>query len=109
MPGGSGTEIVLPGRVISRDRLSVLHVIAPGDVGGAERVVHTLATGQHRAGHQVRVVAVLANGADRHPFLAPLDYAGLATIAARVHPCCYRRVGPADDALWRRLSSVVAR
>jgi glycosyltransferase involved in cell wall biosynthesis len=89
--------------VISRDRLSVLHVIAPGDVGGAERVVHTLATGQHRAGHQVRVVAVLANGADRHPFLVPLDKAGLETIPLRVPPRAYGRERTAIEELCRRL------
>ena len=81
----------------------MLHVIAPGDVGGAERVVHTLATGQHRAGHQVRVVAVLANGADRHPFLAPLDNAGLETIPLRVPPRAYGRERTAIEELCRRL------
>jgi len=80
----------------------VLHVIAPGDVGGAERVVHTLATGQHQAGHQVRVVAVLANGADRHPFLAPLDKAGVETIPLRVPPRAYRRERTAIEELCRR-------
>jgi glycosyltransferase involved in cell wall biosynthesis len=89
--------------VISRDRLSVLHVIAPADAGGAERVVHTLATGQHRAGHQVRVVAVLANGADRHPFLAPLDKTGVETIPLRVPPRAYGRERTAIEELCRRL------
>ena len=87
----------------SRDRLSVLHVIAPADVGGTERVVHTLATGQHQAGHQVRVVAVLGNGADRHPFLVPLDEAGVETIPLRVHPRAYGRERTAIEELCRRL------
>lgn len=87
----------------SRDRLSVLHVIAPGDVGGAERVVHTLATGQHRAGHDVWVVAVLTNGADRHPFLAPLEQAGVETIPLRVPPRAYGRERTEIAELCRRL------
>ncbi len=81
----------------------MVHVIAPGDVGGAERVVHALATGQHRAGHRVRVVAVLANGADRHPFLARLEQAGVETIPLPVPPRAYIRERSAIAELCRRL------
>lgn len=81
----------------------MLHVIAPAAVGGAERVVQTLATGQHQAGHQVRVVAVLANGADPHPFLVPLDQAGVETIPLRVPPRAYGRERNAIEELCRRL------
>jgi len=81
----------------------VVHVIAPGDVGGAERVVHALATGQHRAGHRVRVVAVLANGADRHPFLARLEQASVETIPLPVPPRAYIRERSAIAELCRRL------
>jgi len=81
----------------------VLHVIAPGVVGGAERVVHALAIGRHRAGLGVRVVAVLASGADRHPFLAPLEQAGVETIPLRVHPRAYVRERTAIADLCRRL------
>src|SRR5438105_3959908 len=91
MPGDTGTELVLLGAVTSRERLAVLHVIAPGDVGGAERVVHTLATGQHRAGHRVAVATVLGNGADRQLFLAPLDQAGVETMTLRISPRAYGR------------------
>ena len=103
MPGGSGTELVPGGRVRSRERLSVVHVIAPADVGGAERVVHALAIGRHRAGLGVRVVAVLASGADRHPFLAPLEQAGVETIPLRVHPRAYGRERTAIAELCRRI------
>ena len=81
----------------------MLHIIAPGDVGGAERVVHALAIGQHQAGHRVRVVAVLVNGADRHPFLAPLEQAGVETIPLRVRPRAYGRERTAIAELCRRL------
>src|SRR5205823_2230096 len=72
-------------------------------VGGAERVVHALAIGRHRAGLGVRVVAVLASGADRHPFLAPLEQAGVETIPLRVHPRAYVRERTAIADLCRRL------
>ena len=81
----------------------MLHVIAPGDVGGAERVVHTLATGQHRAGHRVAVAAVLGNGTDRQLFLAPLDRAGVETMTLRISPRAYGRERAAIVELCRRL------
>ena len=81
----------------------MLHVIAPGDVGGAERVVHTLATGQHRAGHRVAVATVLGNGADRQLFLAPLDQAGVETMTLRISPRAYGRERAAIVELCRRL------
>jgi glycosyltransferase involved in cell wall biosynthesis len=81
----------------------VLHLIAPGNVGGAERVVHALATGQHQTGHRVRVVAVLANGADRHPFLGPLDRAGVETIPLRIPARAYGRERSTIAELCRRL------
>ncbi|HEX7090785.1 MAG TPA: glycosyltransferase [Longimicrobiales bacterium] len=61
-------------------RLSILHVLAPARVGGLERVVHALAIGQHRAGHDVRVAAVLEPGAEEHPFVRPLEDAGVPVV-----------------------------
>ena len=37
----------------------ILHVAAPSDVGGLERVVQGLAREQRRAGHDVHVAAIL--------------------------------------------------
>ena len=73
-------KLVLGAAVTGPDRLSVLHLIAPGDVGGAERVVQALACGQHRAGHRVAVAAVLSNraGTNAHSFFAPLARASRA-------------------------------
>jgi glycosyltransferase involved in cell wall biosynthesis len=50
----------------------ILHIIAPGDVGGAERVVQTLAGGHREQGHRVAVVAVMDEERPDHPFLTPL-------------------------------------
>jgi len=71
-------------------------------VGGAERVVHALATGQRHAGHDVRVVAVLGNGAGP-AFLAPLDRVGVETIPLRIPPRAYRRERSEFLELCRRL------
>jgi glycosyltransferase involved in cell wall biosynthesis len=66
------------------DRYSVLHVVAPGEVGGLERVVHALAVGQHRRGNRVMVAAVLSPAAEEdHDFLRPLRVAGVEVTALR--------------------------
>lgn len=63
------------------DALRVLHVLAPGSVGGLESVVLALASGHARAGHVVRVACVLPQGTgDEHPFVAALAVAGVAAI-----------------------------
>jgi glycosyltransferase involved in cell wall biosynthesis len=58
------------------DPLSILHVTQAAPVGGLERVVHALALGQHRRGHEVRVAAVAGEGAPRL-FGRPLEEAGV--------------------------------
>jgi glycosyltransferase involved in cell wall biosynthesis len=61
--------------------LSIVHVVAPGPVGGLERVVQALATGHARQGHDVSVISLLVPGqAAGHPFAEPLRPAGV-----RVH------------------------
>jgi len=72
-------------------RLSILHVLAPSPVGGLERVVHALAIGHHRAGHDVHVAAVLDRGAVDHPFLIPLREAGVAVSPILLGPRAYLR------------------
>ena len=57
----------------------VLHIAAPAEFGGLERVVQALALGFRGLGHDVHVVPVVtAAGADRS-FLAPLTGAGVHT------------------------------
>lgn len=61
----------------------ILHVLAPAEFGGLERVVQSLAAGHLRLGHQVHVAVVLSAGSDpdRHPFAAPLR-----ALEVPVHP-----------------------
>jgi glycosyltransferase involved in cell wall biosynthesis len=56
--------------------LSIMHVLAPGEVGGLESVVRSLASAQQRAGHRVLVACVLES-ASPHPYVASLVEAGL--------------------------------
>ncbi len=59
-------------------QLSILHVLAPADVGGLETVVRSLAVGHTAMGHSVEIAAVLT--ASTNPFVQEARTAGL-----RVH------------------------
>ena len=69
--------------------LSILHVTAPGEVGGLERVVQGLAIGHHRAGHRVRVAVFVEAERDIGGFLEPLERAAVDTRVSRLHPRAY--------------------
>ena len=73
------------------DRLSVLHVLAPAQIGGLERVVHALAAGHMRRGHRVTVLASLSGPRDVHPFTEGLREAGVDVREAWVSARAYRR------------------
>ncbi len=66
-------------------RLRILHALAPGEIGGLERVVQALAAAQREAGHDARVAAVLDRGREDHPFLPPLR-ASEVPVHARAFP-----------------------
>ena len=57
----------------TRSRTGVLHVIAPGDVGGAESVVRVLATAQRSLGARVEVAAIVQSKDAAGGFLAEID------------------------------------
>jgi hypothetical protein len=48
--------------------LSILHVLASGEVGGLESVVRALAVGLSQRGHDVSVIAILDLEPVPHPF-----------------------------------------
>lgn len=58
-------------------RLRILHVTAPAEVGGLERVVQGLAVGQRQQGHDAHVVAVVGRDDTPTAFLEPLRRAGV--------------------------------
>ena len=61
----------------------VLHVVAPGDVGGLESVVGMLAAGHRRAGLDVRIAAVLSGGGG-DAYVERLRASGVPVTAVRV-------------------------
>ena len=88
----------------ARDRMSVLHVLAPGEEGGLESVVRALAIGQRGRGHAVRVAAVVDAGCLEHPFVASLDEAGVETATLAIPSRAYFREGAFVADLCRRHS-----
>jgi glycosyltransferase involved in cell wall biosynthesis len=85
----------------------VLHIIAPGQIGGMERVVQLLTHEQARAGDDVHVAAVLERATRDHALLADLVAGGVT-----VHPIvlpgrAYWRERAAIRALGRRLRPAV--
>jgi glycosyltransferase involved in cell wall biosynthesis len=62
------------------DPLAIVHIVAPGEVGGTESVIRGLAIGHHRQGHQVHVIGVVELEPQVHPYLRSLSDAGV-----RVH------------------------
>ncbi len=61
--------------------LSILHILAPGQVGGLESVVALLASGQARAGHAVRVAAIVTPESSAEQWLTSLRATGVHTAA----------------------------
>jgi glycosyltransferase involved in cell wall biosynthesis len=59
------------------DRLTILHVTAPAQVGGLERVVEALTVGHAEAGHSVHVIAVVDSAEHADRFLRPLVSRGV--------------------------------
>ncbi len=67
----------------------ILHVVAPAEVGGLERVVQALAIGHREKGHDVRIVVVLDEDGLGHPFLAPLRRTGVQVFPLPLAPRRY--------------------
>ena len=70
---------------------SILHLCAPAEVGGLERVVQGLSSESVTQGHRVTVAAVLQPGADASGFLEPLRQAGVDTVRIEVRGRGYLR------------------
>ena len=64
--------------------VSVLHVLAPGPVGGLEAVVPGLTLGARGSAVEARVAAVIPPGQLDHAFLAPFRNAGVEVFAIEV-------------------------
>lgn len=71
--------------------LSILHIAAPGPIGGLERVLQTLPVGQCRRGHRVRVALVVGPTDGRGALVAPLLDAGVEVDMLRLPARAYLR------------------
>jgi glycosyltransferase involved in cell wall biosynthesis len=81
----------------------IVHLVAPGEFGGLERVVQMLCKGLSGLGHEVHVVAVAADQKTVDPFLTPLANAGVHTHALGVPGRAYRSERAAIRDLCRRV------
>jgi glycosyltransferase involved in cell wall biosynthesis len=81
--------------------LSVLHVVAPAPIGGLESVVTMLVREQRRRGHEVRVLAVLDEGATGHPLCDAVADAGAIAVPVAIPGRAYARERGAVAALCR--------
>ena len=75
--------------LLKPEAMVVLHILAPGAVGGLERVVRSLAAGHTALGHRVSVVVVLEPASSEHPFVHALRHACHEVITLAVAPRAY--------------------
>jgi glycosyltransferase involved in cell wall biosynthesis len=83
--------------------MRILHVLAPTEIGGLERVVQLLAQGQARAGEEVHVAGVLDRAGAADPLLDLLAAGGVTTHPIALPARAYWRERAAVCELCRRL------
>src|SRR6266566_3734755 len=83
--------------------MRLLHIIAPGEIGGLERVVQLLAHGQARDGADVHVAVVLEPGSSDHALVASLAAGGITPHPIAVPGRAYLRERTAILDLARRI------
>lgn len=71
--------------------MNIMHVAAPGSVGGLETVLQSLATGQRATGHRVLVALVVEPDQELNGLLTPFERAGVRLEVLRVPPRAYGR------------------
>lgn len=87
--------------------LSIVHLLAPGAVGGLESVVRALATGHARRGHTVRVAAVVDSDRTPHPWVDALRSDGVEVMPLIFPGRRYLRERAAVEAFCRELQPSV--
>jgi glycosyltransferase involved in cell wall biosynthesis len=87
--------------------MRVLHVAAPGDAGGLERVVQLLAQGQAGRGQDVHLAAIVDEGNSTHPLLGQVGSTGVTTHSIALPGRAYWRERATIGELCRRLSPAV--
>ena len=87
--------------------MRILHLLAPAPTGGLESVVATLASAQHRAGHEVHVATLEQEHSEEPALLAALRNAGVPATRIYVRRRSYRRERAEFAALCRRVRPTV--
>lgn len=86
----------------------IVHVLAPGVIGGTERVVEMLATSQIRTGNNVTVVSILTEGGDKQAFAASLEANEIRVERIIAHHRSYMKESSAiGNAIFRLQPSVI--
>jgi glycosyltransferase involved in cell wall biosynthesis len=85
---------------LQSERFSVVHVLAPADVGGIESVVRLLAAGQRRRGHDVLVAPLVSDVGSRAAWIASVRETGVP-----VEPLVARRRRYVAE--WRAVSELL--
>src|SRR5262245_46706513 len=83
--------------------MNVLHILAPGEVGGLERVVQALALGLRSRDHDVHVATILDQPME-HPLFAPLRAGGVTVHPLVIPPRSYLRERADVEALCRSIN-----
>jgi glycosyltransferase involved in cell wall biosynthesis len=83
--------------------LNVLHVVAPGNVGGLERVVQSLTGAQCAAGHLVSAAVIHERRGDDHPLTQSLRARGVDVIPVPVGARGYLTERAAVKSIARRI------
>lgn len=81
--------------------MRILHILSPARAGGLERVVHALAIGQQRRGHELLVLPVTDDWPPDHPFAAPLIREGVKIVPLVLPNRAYLRERAALAQLFR--------
>lgn len=81
--------------------MRIVHMLAPAHAGGLERVVHALAIGQQRMGHQVLAVPIIDAWPADHSFAAPLVRENVEVRPLILPARAYRRERSALASLFR--------
>jgi glycosyltransferase involved in cell wall biosynthesis len=81
----------------------ILHVLAPGEVGGLERVVYSLAAGHRRRGHDIHAAVVIAPSSNEPPYVRMLRDAGAVVAPVSVSSRAYLAERAAIAALCERV------
>lgn len=84
-------------------RANVLHLIAPGEVGGAESVVRSLASRQRALGARVTVAAVVPSASAASSFVDALEGSSVEAVRVVVGGRDYRHEQKAIASLYERV------